>query len=360
MATPSPEMTRKALLENIDNLGIKYDELKQPPFWAPLCYVSHKTWKLQVATRIAEAAQRAGRPLAQEEKDAIAQHYARAISWEPYDSPVSLALAYGLYRVTAPQFRFPWGRPSMNLDKFPMWGLDGTKNPAEALTSRRYWAIARFASWWLVANIGVSIAVAVRSNYSYTANRLTDPRLRNYNHDVLARIRNPPPVQRVDQTGLRSKIAQGVQNPPMQQQSAFSERYSQDRQFTENQTTTPRPEAMQTSFDDDPFVFDDASPVAPEQQKSTQPQNAQPGSSWDRLRAQARAETTTQSRQNDSTTSVWERSFNNEATSQGAKRGTSYTFSTDDEANAYAKAQAQKEFDEMLERERKGDIEARR
>lgn len=56
---------------------------------------------------------------------------------------------------------------------------------------------------------------------------------------------------------------------------------------------------------------------------------------------------------------TWEKRVNDETTSQAAKQGTSFNFSSEDEARAYAKGQAQREFDEMLERERKGDSNAR-
>lgn len=95
-------------------------------------------------------------------------------------------------------------------------------------------------------------------------------------------------------------------------------------------------------------MFDDASPVAPSEQTNYSPQNSgqQGGSAWDRIRGQAQAAR--------GQPGSWAKKRQDEMTSRGAQDGSSYNYSTADEEKAYAKDQAQKEFDEMLERERRG------
>lgn len=351
-----------AVRRNADLLGIKYDQLPQQPVWAPLAMRPYKQWKLDVAGKIWDSTGMVGRKLTQDETDALAEHYARAISIIPYELPTSLAITYAIYHRTASSFRFPISdptkRPGFDIHKFPLFGLDGSAgNSRHAHLSRRVWAFLRFGSWAVATNIAISIIFALYGMSKYQSNCRADPRLENYREEMRMRrsqMGPRPPRPLVP----RPENLQARQTPPMEQQQDFSGQHFQEAQPTETRAQVLQPRATQTpSFDEaDPFVFDDASPVAPEQQRPARQYNANSGSAWDRLRAQASAGATSQGQQGGSQTSAWGKVVE----AEGAKRGTSYNFSSEDEARAYAKGQAQREFDEMLERERNDDFNPRR
>lgn len=122
-----------------------------------------------------------------------------------------------------------------------------------------------------------------------------------------------------------------------------------------------------TSFDDDDLFEDDddASPVAASARRSER-QRAQfstsqggPASSWDTIRQQARKESSPSAREDRSKDdSPWGQARQDGArTTRDASRTPpreDYSYNEADEEKAYAKDQAQKEFDAMLEAERQG------
>lgn len=359
---PTPDAARNMILRgNVDSLGIKYDQLPKMPFWAPLFLYFQRDWKLSIAAKVVANAQAVGRPLIQDEKDAIAEHWARYVSTQPYRAPITLAVGYGCYRRTASSFKFPLWTPNpaeFDINKFPFLGMvNGAKNPVEALAVRTMWTMLRFASWMFVSKLAVGTTFFIWTVRTYGTNLSQDPRLQQYLEDVKARRSSGP--GRTAQSVSRPDRLEGHQDFPMEQQPAFSQQHPQTTEPTWTGAQRPQPQATQTSFDEDEFgrFIDDASPVAPEQRRPAQQQQ---GSAWDRLRSQARTGTTTSDQQGGSPTTAWGRRAEDEATSRGAKQGTSYNFSLGDEERAYAKDQAQREFDEMLERERRGETNARR
>lgn len=363
MATngPQPERRLAAVRKYVDSLGIKYDQLPQMPFWAPLLSYSHKQWKMQVAGKIWDSSVLIGRTLTQEETDALAEHYAKAIQLAPYGFPVSSAVGYALYRRTASSFKFPLdlsSTPKVDVNKFALLGLDGSRKPAQAILSRKIWALVRLGSWLLASQLSISILISLGVVFRYQKAYSNDTRLESFRQEALAHFRNGRQMQ---QSAFQPDNIQERENSTMEQQQVFSEQSPQDAQPTWTKSQARQPQVTQpSSNEEDPFVFDDASPIAPAQQTSPPQYNAQQGSAWDRLRAQARTGAPSQNQQGGTPTSAWERRAEDEVTSQAAKQGTSFNFSPGDETRAYAKGQAQREFDEMLERERRGDANARK
>ncbi|MDA4133628.1 MAG: hypothetical protein OK454_10985, partial [Thaumarchaeota archaeon] len=115
------------------------------------------------------------------------------------------------------------------------------------------------------------------------------------------------------------------------------------------------------AWSDDDALFDDASPVAPQHRQ----QNAQPaqqaGSSWDRIRSQSIAEAYSQQQKNPRN-AYGDNSGAATSPNQsgGEQEGGGYSFSSAEEDKVLAKEGAQKEFDAMLERERRGGAEDRK
>ncbi|TVY82345.1 hypothetical protein LSUE1_G002408 [Lachnellula suecica] len=129
------------------------------------------------------------------------------------------------------------------------------------------------------------------------------------------------------------------------------------------QTPTPNPAPYRTAPEQQgqPFdMFDDASPTAAQQGMVADTQSRQPqGSAWERLRRGGRPTPTEEPtggrgwdnvrKSQDSNDGAWK------TQQQQTQRDTaSYSISRSDEQKGYAKEEAQKEFDDRIERERKG------
>lgn len=351
MADVDMEVARR----NVDRLGIKYDELPQYPFWAQFTGRTNEKFKQRVAAKIMAGSAAAGRELTQPEKDALAQHFAQLLRTSAYDTPIALVSALGFYRATYAKSGFPLWNPNpekFNINKFP--GLP------EGLYSRKMWHGIRMLSWYAGCKVLVSVfcvSIAISRHESHYA---TDPRLQDYRQTLLAK-RQQHMQQRARQLSGGARPSTGTIKPAEHATTAWSgaEQSTQDAQSTwPGMQSTPQPESTQASYNDEPYTFEDASPVAPAQQEQQQvsprQSHTQGASAWDKIRNQARGGGAAQGQGPGGQASAWGQKRQDELTSRGAQDGTSYTFSSEDEERAYAKEQAQKEFDEMLERERKG------
>lgn len=361
-----PGLDMKVAQNNVDRLGIRYDELPQLPFWARLTGNTNESFKLRVAAKVMAGSAGVGRELTQPEKDALAEHFAQLLRTSSYDNPIALGSAYGFYRYTYAKTGFPFWTP--NPEKF-----DVTKFPGlpKGFLSQKMWHGLRMLSWFAGCKILTGVFCLSYAITQHEKHYSTDPRLQNYRQTIAER-RQQMMRQRVGHLGANERPA--VPGAPTSSSTttagrvpeawAGGEQSTQDAQSTwPGMQSTQQPESTQAPPDDEPYAFDDASPNAPvEQQQQPQqrsPQQrpyAQGGSAWDRIRSQARGGEAGQSQAQASAgqASAWGRKRQDELTSQGAQDGTSYTFSSADEERAYAKEQAQKEFDQMLERERKG------
>lgn len=344
---------------NLDNLGIKYDQVAQPP-WFRLN--TRTSWKLDIASKVYANAKYVGRALSQDETDALAEHVAQAFRYSSYCTPLAAGIGYGAYRMTAHSFAFPWlgsTRVKRDLDVFP-----GPLGFLRGKHSRLMWRQCRLAAWMFSSLFVVGLVKAPVIFYLYNSRYKSDPRLKDYRQEVMEKSRYPTKPQRVSQPPYQSYsrpgAPQGLPIPiaPKEQHQDSYEQYIQEAPSREITPQAARPQNMQAAqaaVDEDPFAFDDESPVAPAQQRTAQYQYSQQGSAWDRVRNQARAGQHSQSQQSGSPAGIWGRKFEDAATSQGAQQGTSYNYSAADEERASAKGQSQREFDEMLERERRGN-----
>jgi hypothetical protein len=114
----------------------------------------------------------------------------------------------------------------------------------------------------------------------------------------------------------------------------------------------PATPLVEDKWDNQDDVLDDASPMAPSQRSKTAGYEAPPtsGSAWDRLRKQARSgQGSAPQESKPQGDSAWA------AARQGPKE--EFTYDKAEEEKNLAKEQAQKEFDAMLERERRGETD---
>jgi hypothetical protein len=335
----TPEQADRAL----KLLSVPYESLPQLPFFAPLFRYSPRWHKQQVASILIDTSVALGRVPTPTEADAQAYYRAKFLSraaWAPL--AVYGTAGYMVYRGRS-TFRFPFYTPkpaSFNPSFFPLLSSPFIKGQAAVWA----WHALRFGAYAFVNHYVVGALVMSFAQTSYVVSILRDERLKQVREAMMKpRDRGrqqpergapapPPPPPIADTTspaeptasyqayGQTTQPPQPPQRPP--------------------QWTQRAPEPQDTLDDDDPSLFDDASPVAPSQRQQPQrrpagsPPSPGEGSAWDRVRQRAKAEEGT----------TWEPKQKTEP----------YTFASADQEKAYAKAQAQKEFDAMLERERRG------
>ena len=268
-----------------------------------------------------------------------------------YASPLAIAATAGFERATRSKYGFPFYNPKpqkFNPRKFP--GLP------EGKASFWAWHGTRTLAWYAASKLAIGLVATSYAISVYSANSGSDNRLEAYRREIARRTG-------VTARGKQGTIPQGSSGQPPQQfsQPKWEEPASAtapvewaSSELSENATPTPTPmptswtATQKDSHSQESYVFDDASPVAPSEQSNSSSQNSnqQGSSAWDRIRGQAQAAR--------NQPGSWAKKRQDEMTSRGAQDGNSYNYSTADEEKAYAKDQAQKEFDEMLERERRG------
>lgn len=187
--------------------------------------------------------------------------------------------------------------------------------------------------------------------WRWSSTMKSDPRLADIAREISRpRLDSPPGRAAAPQTAKPNTVrerpwpSQLPADDTAQQTSTHAQ--TQDawtalRQKMQSQAEAPpEPKAPWDSFLDG---IDNASPIdtsAPETRGDSQ----DGGSAWDRIRQQASSQTS----QNP------QRPQHDGADPQNRDCSDSYTFSSSDEEKTWAKAQAQEEFDAMLERERRG------
>ncbi|KAL2162065.1 hypothetical protein VTH06DRAFT_7850 [Thermothelomyces fergusii] len=320
-----------------------FEELPQMPSFAPLFSYTTDWQKREIAYPLVDASFHIGRLLTPPEADALAYHRAKFCSRAAWAPPaVLLTAAYLTYRGRS-TFRFPFYSPkpsSFNPMYFPAASRPFLSGPAAV----RLWHLVRLGAYALVSQFVVKNVVYSYAQTSAVVGALRDDRLRVLREAMPQRRQgtvhpHPPPTA--------DEPAPSPDFSPDPQRAREQPRWAQ--QPPEPQTA-PRDDHDDDDRDDDSYLFDDASPVAPSQRKKTSPSGSRPspaagGSAWDRIRERARAEEG----------AAWSPDRQRDGASAGQQlRGESYTYTHADQEKAYAREQAQKEFDAMLERERRG------
>lgn len=344
---------------NIDRLGINYHELPPRPVWASFFGPADPIYKSRIAAKVMAGSIITNRELTPVETNALAQHYAGVLNAQAYVAPMSSLTSSVIWWRSYDNYSFPFWTPKR--DKFNPHSLFGMKSAAFP----HLWHSLRFLAWYSGCRLIIGIFVTSSALSTYVQKYNTDARLVDYRKDTKEGIAKMS-------SGRTPQGQLGRQQPrpalPAKEESFESwpgtEQNTQDAQPPFPAAQKPVPESAADPFAaDEPYVFDDASPVAPaEQQKGASRRPVQGGSAWDRIRkgSQTDASNAAAGRGSSQQTSAWGRKREDELTSQGARDGTSYTYSSGDEQKSYAKEQSQKEFDEMLERERRGEASGRR
>lgn len=285
----------------------------------------------------------AKRPLRTDEANAVANFRTTYVNTMELETPVWIATTIALERRGRDKLRFPHYTPSpekYNINAFP--SLANPKWTGEAAV--RAWRLARLAAYGFVVNIWTTVLFASFANTSYSVKLLRmfkesdeQQKHRPEMGDLYGQDRAP-----------QQDYQRGQQHEETPQQPA---QYQRPKWAQQAAQAASKPEPPKSWEDDDGFLFDDASPVAPVQRDGARSSTGgktghsppKLTNSWDKIREAAK------SGENPA-------SWGKDNQAAPVRKSESYTY-TENEKD-YAKNQAQKEFDAMLERERSGKADA--
>jgi hypothetical protein len=329
-----------------------------------------------------------GRQPTQEEVDAAGYYLAKQISIYSYGGPAGFAAGLWAAYNSRNTFRFPFYQP--NLERFQSDVFPPKLGWFRGNNARLCWHAARTSTYVLM---GMVVSRFIFASYAGTVaavGEFSDPRLKA----VTAAIQAKTQQRKGSLQPMQQGPAAGKQFPNGERQAATYDRSdSQDDasptggMFGEENTTgspgnsegnmagstqnggqwptsvapSPAPrrapnetkETFSSSFD----AWDDASPTGGQGMTNSAAQTPQ-GSAWDRLRRGEKPTSVPQKSgpKSPQSQNPWAR-LQNEAQReqrQGSTVGDSFAFSKSEEERAYAKEEAQKEFDARVERERTG------
>jgi hypothetical protein len=367
----------------VDKLGIQYEELPQLPFWAPLMGSSFAAYKLEIADVVVNTSALLGRGLKPEERDIIAYLAAKRAVTQSYEPPISLAAAIYLERRGRATQKFPFYTPkatTFDPSFFPSKRMPMLQGALSLMT----WNAARFGCYAFVAHFIGGIFFQSYATSVQTAAMLRDPRLADLRRGFADRRRaraaggqGAQPWQQPEDPSMNDAetpygdVSYAEESAPATATTQTAADRTRDDVSTRSSpatsyptTTTrggytpsrqqPAPVQSTTSsnneFSDGDFFEDDASPVAPVARAASANTGASSGgSAWDRLRQQA-GSGPAGGDSGASTAGPRSRTWG-----QNAEQ---YTYSQEDADKASAKDQAQKEFDAMLEKERRGESDS--
>jgi hypothetical protein len=302
--------------------------------------------------------------LVKDEADALAFIIAKSqqtLSWGD-----SLGLSVGLFRCyqTAESFRFPFYKP--DLTKFDPDTLGGWKGPR----ARMGWHIARALPYGITGLfLGGILAKSIAAT-TFAVSISRDPRLKDFDNairykakqkvgDVKGSPRQPAPTPTPREKPYPPKVLQEDDMSP--QSGSYSDGGMLSDSQMRAQESRQRPDEGWSSTEDRDISismdraasqpknssrsYEDASPTA-----ATSGSGGPRESAWDRIRKQS---ATGQQQPGSTSRGAAERSAWG---TQGGSytQGDSFSFSSTEEERQLAKAEAQREFDARVERERQG------
>lgn len=319
------------------------------------------------------ASEAMGRPVKQEEADALAYHFAKSIRMGSYGTPVGVTLATMQAVRTQSKFRFPGGFSPLDHKRFSADRLGPLKNQA----ARTAWQMIRIAAYWSVGGVLGSVFFAMYGVSSGAAGRALDPRLKEFTEALKRRAENRtalPGGKQPDQSdgprrdetmemARQRRTAQGAWGRPREQQGgggddmsptggAFQEDFQpsgsdtglMDDQQLRQQEYRQRADDSASPVENNTSMYGNSRAGTQTQSANQQPSSPPAerprtggGGAWDKIRqgAMPGGSRAQQSRSN-------------------ADEGDSFAFSQGNEDKQLAKSEAQKDFDARIERERAG------
>ncbi|KAK4976618.1 hypothetical protein LTR66_010791 [Elasticomyces elasticus] len=338
------------------------------------------------------------RPLTQDESNALAFHFAKALRITSFGPPLGFAAGCVRFFQTRQKFRFPLWQPKLVAD-------GGSFNPEKlgplkGQLARSAWQLIRLN---LYCFAGIVLGTTFYTGYGFNVGEVgkrKDPSLKELYETIARRVRNGEPVipnekvvpqpEPQDQSYPDGQIRRNAwrrsqQQPPRGAKKdtaddmsptsgAFASDYSDASTDTgllsdsqmRSQEVRQRADARHSPTENRAATFDmkkvtsqprgfdqdDTSPVASPAGSA----GGAGGSTWDRIRQQATSGTSSSN-----TGSAWTRNRGTTGRSddkneqrQGSTLGDGFGFPETEEERQSARTEAQREFDARVERERHG------
>ncbi|KAF2971718.1 hypothetical protein GQX73_g1794 [Xylaria multiplex] len=389
-----------------DGGTINFDSLPKLQPWASWAGISDLLRVLTVLKKVKSHAAMAQRRLTSTEARAIGEHSAHSVRYLSWIQPVSCTIAIAIAASKRRTFSFPFYRPKMKkFDpfSFPTKRLRFLKGHPATLM----WHVVRFGAYLPFAWFPTTIFFSSMAENSFAAHAWRDPRLDGViqhgrqNHQKLQHQREqarrqagfPDPARTVPPKNPQQPGDEAYGDSPTPQSyestdyaAQPSSTFGKPSPVTEASRATqpdwargtatrsappkvqenalPDPSPLHENdgsglFDDD----DDASPVAlpARRQDAGQRQSSLSGSSWDRIRQQAKSGNANWEK-GDSSGEEHEWGQLRQDKIRNPRDSTpktdSYSYTTEDEEREkrnYEREQAQKDFDALLEAERHGE-----
>ncbi|KXS97845.1 hypothetical protein AC578_7635 [Pseudocercospora eumusae] len=129
-----------------------------------------------------------GRPVNQQEADALAYQLGRAVRISSYGAPIGMAIASVVAYRGISKMRFPGYTPGekFNAEKF---------GPLKGPRARIMWQVVRFNAYGLVGALLGQVFFTSYGLTSSSAGRLNDPRLKELNEVIISRAKNRLPIE---------------------------------------------------------------------------------------------------------------------------------------------------------------------
>ncbi|KAH8598796.1 hypothetical protein B0O99DRAFT_614188 [Bisporella sp. PMI_857] len=311
-----------------------------------------------------------GRRLTLEEVNAEAFWAARQLQITSYGGPVGIA--YALWKVNSSRstFQYPFFKPDLeefkpgaSIPKFTPHSIRGNKWTIPLLHSTRLGAYGLFSGLFAyVFFAGYATSIATVGEYH-------DPRLQDIIKTVMRKaqlMRNPHSIQNdteADSTAggstseYNGESSEQIKSIPKYQGGAFEQ--SAQKQTSSRQHQIPREDYEDLAQSDNPSFNlglgerDDIASVPPAPLPT--PKQMQ-GSAWDRVRSGAMASPDKQeTRPREHSGSAWLRLQNNSGRKDDTSSAQDNLSFSKSEEQSLAKEEAQKDFDAMVDRERRGE-----
>ncbi|OJD37765.1 endo-beta-protein [Diplodia corticola] len=331
---------------------INLDEYPRPP---PIIGLLVGYPRARAATTVAETSKAAAhvlrRPLTEEEARALAYHVTKANSTAAYGASAGALLAMVRCYQTRQEFKFPFWKPST----VPGWNPD-VLGPLKGQAARTAYHLLRIPPYWFIGAFTAAVLSQPYGNVVATVAMAQDERLKAVNEAIQRLSRNRsglPSRQPPPSAPYPGPAPQSGGNDVYDDMSPTSGAYADSPVNSNSRTSSdPSQDAVPRWGQGQPVgqahSDDDASPTGGLGPIDSGISSGG-GSAWDRVRQQASSERGPSR----GSSAPWAKPTQ-KGQGTGSTLGDSFTFSSSDEERELAKAEAQKDFDDRLEKERRG------
>ncbi|KAI5866118.1 hypothetical protein GGS23DRAFT_370423 [Durotheca rogersii] len=370
---------------------IHFDRLPPLQWWAPLTAVSEGVRVGYITKKTVEVSVAANRRLTADEVNAASEHAARSVRYHSYVPLLSLSLTCFITWGGRKTFRFPFYTPKRHIFDprvFPM----RSRAYFRGWKAVQAWHAARFLSFLPLTWLGSLLFINSVAEATYDAHMVRDIRLRYLLQDVkrnVGNVREPNERRRLHQNPPARPGTDASPPAPEHERDTYGSR--PENTFHESTTgpagnvaaqpptesnwarsaPLPPPPAKYpdsgSRYTGDLDLFgddgDDASPLSASSRRAEaqRARDSQGGSAWDRIRQQSQQGNSAQWDRGDSSDQErgWAhlRQDRTQDPKERSPRTDGFSYSQQDEERErrnYEREQAQKEFDALLESERRG------